>query len=190
MRKLTLVAVGLSVIAGGAFAPPVMAQGRPQRANWLADGTRLVVGDVVTVMVDEYVLASADVSRVDARQKDSNVGFDAAGTGVGVRSVNDAFDRRRGENTRREAFTAELTARIIEVSTDGRLLRVEGSKTMKIDDHEQSLTLTGWVRPTDVTPENTIASARLADAQLFYSSNGVLGHPKEGIIAKILGIIF
>ena len=190
MRNFTRVAVALSIIAGSVLAAPVSGQGRPLRTNWLADGSRLVVGDVVTVLVDEYVLASADVSRVDARQKDSNQGIDLAGKGFGLRTVNDAFDRRRGENTRRESFTAELTARIVEVSADGRLLRVEGKKTMKIDDHEQSLILSGWVRPTDVTSANTIASARLSDAELFYTSNGVLGQPEQGIIAKILGIIF
>jgi flagellar L-ring protein FlgH len=190
MKKFMWFAVSLSVIVTGTFAAPLSGQGRPPRANWLADGSKLGVGDVVTVLVDEYVLASADVARVDARQKDSNQGLDAAGSGFGVRTVNDATDRRRGENTRRDAFTAEMTARVVEVSADGRLLRVEGKKTTKIDDHEQTLTISGWVRATDVSASNTIPSARLADAEVLYSSNGVLGQPTQGIVAKILGIIF
>jgi flagellar L-ring protein FlgH len=190
MTKFIWIAVGLSVMAGGAFVTPVAGQGRPVRSNWMADGSRLVIGDVVTILVDEYILVSANVARVDSRQKDSNQGLDAGGSGFGLRTVNDAFDRRRGENTRRESFTAELTARVVEVSSDGRLLRVEGKKTMKIDDHEQALVLTGWVRPTDVTSANTIPSARLSDAELLYTSNGILGEPSQGMLAKILGIIF
>ncbi len=190
MRKFARMAVAMTVIAGGVFVTPVAGQGRPVRSNWMSDGSRLVVGDVVTVMVDEYVLARADVNRVDARQKDSNQGLNMGASGFGLRTVNDAFDRRRGENTRRESFTAEITGRIVEVSADGRLLRVEAKKTMKIDEHEQSVTLSGWVRPTDVNSKNMIASARLADLRLLYVSNGVLGQPEQGMLAKILGIIF
>lgn len=193
MKQFSWVALSLTlgVFAVGVFTPPLAGQGRPVRTNWMADGRSLVVGDIVTVMIDEQILASANVSRMDARQKDSNQGLDGGGgLGFGLRTVSDEFDRRRGENTRRDVFTARMSVRVVEMSPDGRLFRVEGQRTMMLDDHEQTLTLSGWVRSRDVNSANVIASSRLADAQLLYKSNGVLGQPAQGIIAKLLGIIF
>ena len=70
------------------------------------------------------------------------------------------------------------------------MLRIEGTRTILLDEQEQLVTVTGFVRPQDVTPRNVVDSWRVADAKLAYASNGDMGKPRQGILAKIIGIIW
>jgi flagellar L-ring protein precursor FlgH len=46
------------------------------------------------------------------------------------------------------------------------------------------------VRAQDVSPANTVESARLADAQLTYQSPGPLGKPKQGLVTRVVSLLW
>jgi flagellar L-ring protein precursor FlgH len=56
-----------------------------------------------------------------------------------------------------------------------------------IDKNEQLVTLTGWVRPQDVSPQNVVESLRVADAALTYQAKGNLDKPRGGFLSKLVG---
>ncbi len=155
---------------------------RPSRGSWTGDRTRLGPGDLVTVLVDEQTLATANRDEARIRDRDRNLGVNAgAGSGsggFGVRTVNDERDRSFAETYRRDRLAAEVTARVVEVGPDGSL-RLEGRRLLRIDDHDQELTVRGWIRPGDVGGGNTVASYRLADAEILYETNGSLGRSRS-----------
>src|SRR5690606_19983341 len=64
-----------------------------------------------------------------------------------------------------------------------------GGKTVIMDEHEQYVTLTGWVRPEDVTPQNVVESWRIADSRIEYRAEGKRGKPRRGLLSRILGVI-
>jgi flagellar L-ring protein precursor FlgH len=160
----------------------------PVRTSWLADGTTLRVGSIVTVFIDEVTLASADISVFERRDRGRDVRFalPSQGTNFGLQTQNDVGEQEQGESSRRERFQAEMSARVVEIVGD--LARIEGTRRMGIDEHEQSVTLRGWVRARDLSTQNTIESWRIADAEILYSSNGELRNT-GGFWSTILNLI-
>jgi len=60
-----------------------------------------------------------------------------------------------------------------------------------VDKSKQQVTLTGWVRPQDISVStNTVPSWRLADAEIAYGQQGSLGKPKTGLLTKLLDVIW
>lgn len=165
--------------------------------GWLTDAGMYRVGDVITILVDEYTAASADRSTVATEERSSELGGRAQVAGgtsgfgqdarLGTGVAGDSY--RRGRDTRQDRLQSEITARVVEVNPDGSL-RLEGRKKLVIDQHEQEVVVTGLIRPNDVAPGNTIESWRLAEAEILYSTNGELGKPKKSIIMKLLGFIW
>lgn len=181
----TLMATALS---GQAPPPPQQpTAGPPVRQSWVSDRRALVVGQIVTILIDEQTLASADKEQTAVRDRSRDVGVAVNGSGGGLRTDNDVSDRQRGESSRRDRFVAEITARVAEIGP-GDALRIEGLKRVQIDDHEQAVTIRGWIRSSDISPRNTVESWRIADAEILYDSNDELGKA-GGFWSKLLDLI-
>lgn len=158
---------------------------RPIRQSWFADRKSLEVGDVITVLVDEVTLAQANKTVLATRDKSRNFKFGSLG---GIDLTHDVSDRTRGEATNRNRFSAEMSARITEITPAG-IARIEGLKTLQIDKHEQQVVLRGWIRTQDVSTQNTLESWRIADAEILYTTNGELGKPRGGFLSKLLDML-
>jgi len=160
--------------------------------GWLADGRRFAVGDIITVVVDEFTSASADrrTDAVEDRSTDASVllrnGTSNSGADLGSFLGNQST--RRGRDIRQDRITSEVSVRVTEVQPGGAL-SVEGRKVLVIDEHEQEVTVRGTIRPQDITSGNTVDSWRIADAEVLYATDGTLGRPDKGIIARLLGWI-
>jgi len=166
--------------------------GVPVRRSWTSDRHALQQGDLVTVLIDEFILASANKNQSASQEKDRNLGITAllpgSSTGGGLKTQNDVGDRQRGESSRQQRFSGEISARVVEVSPSG-MVRVEGTKKLQIDDVEEEVTIRGWVRPQDLSLQNTIESWRMSDAEILYASNGTLGETK-GFWTRLLNKIW
>jgi flagellar L-ring protein precursor FlgH len=82
-----------------------------------------------------------------------------------------------------------MTVRVVKVSPSG-VLEVKGAKTVDVDKNRQDLTLTGFVRPEDVSRNNIVESSRIADAQVLYSLKGDLGKTRGGIVGRIISVFW
>lgn len=192
-RRVLLMGAAAALLlpsAGEAQAGPPQA-GPPIRSSWVSDRMSYEVGDIVTILIDELTLASADRNETASNERGRDVSV-GVGTGNGtsggsLRTENDVQRRTRGESSRRERFSAELSARVVEVTGAGTL-RLEAVKKLQIDEHEQEVTVRGWVRAEDVSVANTVESWRIADAEILYGSNGELGK-SGGIWSKLLDLI-
>ncbi len=179
----------------GAGAPAPV---RSPRQSWTSARRAFTMGDVVTVLVDEYTLASANTgtSATDTRRRDMglNGGFNSGVTGMSARgsvsSNNNTSSNQRGEAVRQSRFQSEMSVRIVAVDSVSGLLQLKGSKLVDVDKNKQEITFTGWVRPQDVSAQNQVESWRVADAQLLYTAKGSLGKPKGSIIGRVLGMVW
>ena len=183
-------------------APPTPARqdtaSAPLRRSWTSDRAEVRVGDVITVIVDEF--ANAEAKKIndatDRRSRDMGVGgsadlpptLDKRGE-VSVRTRNNAESRQRGQATRGNEFAARMSVRVTAINEAG-LLQVKGDRLVDVDKDKQTMTLTGFVRPQDVLPGNVVESWRIADAQITYSAKGPLGKPRGGIVGRILGALW
>lgn len=189
MRRVILIPSMLGFL----WAAPadVDAQAARVVSSWTADAFPVVEGDIVTVLIDELTVATANRDELNSRQRQRDAslrgGFGSASLGGGLRTGNDVLDRTRGTSSRRERFTAELSARVVEILPNG-VVRIEGSKTVQIDRHEQEVLVRGFVRLQDISTANTVESWKVADAELIYDSNEELGKT-GGIWSKLLDLI-
>lgn len=174
-------------------APPPAAPA-PRRASWLSDRRDFRPGDIITVVVDEYTLASAGRDNVatDRRSRTADLDIDqggtSAGTRIGVGTRNNGESTVRSDASRENRFQGEISVRVVGIDPTTGLLKVEGKKRVDVDKQTQDITLQGFARPEDVTPANTIESFRLADAQLLYKAKG--GGVKGGPLSKLVGMLW
>jgi flagellar L-ring protein FlgH len=196
VRLAGVALLGLACIAGPLEAQQANGAQRAPRRSWTADRQEFAVGDVITVLIDEYTLASANKGTFasDSRSRDLGLGVSQNVTAAlpplsaDVASSVDARSQQSGEATRQNRFQGEMTVRVTEIEAGG-LVRVEGLKVVDIDGNREELVLRGWLRPQDVSPGNLIDSWRLGDAELVYTGNN-LGKPKGGFIGKLLGALW
>ena len=186
-------------------APLAMAQSKDQQpvarrlASWTADRREYSVGDVITVLVTEATLATATKSQTGADQqtRKNDLGLEPPKVGTSALPSIDASmsmsknsqssqtgDAKRGVN-----FRGDISVRVVSVDKNG-LLQIKGSKVVDVDKNKQSLNLTGWVRPEDVSPSNYVTSERIADANLTYALNGDIGKTRGGIIGRLINVFW
>ncbi len=176
----------------GATAVPVVAARAP-RESWSSDRRAFVVGDIITVLIDDYTISTAvkENSASDTRTRGLAVTANLPGgsKGGGLDSRNNADQQQRGSARRENRFQNEMSVRIVAVGPSG-LLQLKGHKKIDVDKAAQDIVFTGWVRAQDVSTQNLVESNRVADAQLAYTSPGPLGTPKQGIVSKVLGALW
>ncbi len=167
-----------------------VAGARPARESWMTDRRNFVVGDIITVLIDDYTISTAvkENSAIDTRTRGLAVTANLPGgsKGGGLDSRNNAEQQQRGAARRENRFQNEMSVRVIAIGPGG-LLQLKGSKKIDVDKNAQDLVFTGWVRAQDVSSRNIIESNRVADQQLGYASPGALGKPKQGMVSKLLG---
>ncbi len=135
------------------------------------------VGDILTVLIYEQNRASQQVqAKTEKTTKFSAKGGPGVGTLdflplFGVDGTSKGTHDGKGENIRNGSLQAKMSVTVIEVKPNGDLI-IEGSRTIGISGDRETLALTGVVRQKDITPDNTIDSYLIADAEIHYTGKG------------------
>ncbi|MDQ2889506.1 MAG: flagellar basal body L-ring protein FlgH [Gemmatimonadota bacterium] len=160
------------------------------RQSWFSDRRDYHLGDIVTVLVDEYTLTSLDkeVNATENRQRSLGLGLNTPSSNktYGINSNNNNQSQNSGLDARTNRLTTDMSARVVAIAPNG-IMQLKGTKIINVEESKVNLTLTGWVRVQDVAPDNSIQSFRMADAALDYQADGPLGKAKSGIIGRLLG---
>lgn len=163
------------------------------RQSFFADRRDYAVGDIVTILIDDYTITTALKENVSSDTRSRGLSLAArlptSSKSVGLDTRNDASQNERGSAKRENRFQNEMSVRVVAVGQNG-LLQVMGTKNINVDKNIQDITLKGWVRSQDISQQNMIESAKIADATIGYTSPGNLTKPKQGIISKVLGAIW
>ncbi len=155
----------------------------------IADRKATLPGDILTVIVMETSNAqtSADLSS----HKEIKAALEA-GYNHNNHKVNFGLDgkgKAAAKTGRNGKIKAALTVRIKEVFPNQTYL-VEGAQRITINGENQKILLRGVVRPEDISPQNTILSTRLAQAQIVYTGAGSVSNSQDrNYIYKILSFI-
>ncbi|MCG8122437.1 MAG: flagellar basal body L-ring protein FlgH, partial [Candidatus Thiodiazotropha taylori] len=78
-----------------------------------------------------------------------------------------------GSASQGNALSGSITVSVIEVLPN-RNLYVRGEKRIGINQGTEYVRLSGIVRPSDISPTNTVASTRIADPTITYVGEGAL----------------
>lgn len=175
-----------------ATAAPAVPAIKP-RDSWMADRRAFIVGDIVTVLIDDYTISTAVKENVATDNRTRGLAVNArlptSAQNVGIDARNTADQQQRGQARRENRFQNEMSVRVVAVGPNG-LLQVKGTKNIDVDKAMQAIEFTGWIRAQDISTSNMVESSRVADAQIGYASPGPLGKPKQGMVTKILGALW
>jgi len=167
-----------------------------------ADAKAHRVGDLVTVLVSENVRATRSLGLKKSKKSDHstkfgfNLDYGAALANKAVSPKGDAslttqrsFDGS-GSTNNSDVLTASVTAVVTKVYPNGNM-RIVGRRQFTINQQPQVLTFSGVVRPTDIQPDNTIPSSKIAQATITYGSGGELATvAHEGWLGRTLDQIW
>lgn len=146
----------------------------------IADLRARNVGDVLTITIQEQhsvknedkVERKNDTSmaaRLEAFTL-SDKAFDLSGLPrLDVRKET-AFNGEAKQNSGSDV-RASIAVIVIDVQPNGNLV-VAGTRTVTVNDEAKTLRISGIVRPLDVTPNNSVTSAQVADARISIAGDG------------------
>ena len=191
MRKKLIAA--LSVAFCLAFAPMAGAESLwADTAGLYGDFKARNVGDVLTIVISE----TSSAARTGAASNSKSASFDI-GAGVGLADVikaqggngSDKFSAQ-GSVTNTNKVSGRITVQVTEVKPNGNLV-ISGTQTIKQNKEEQKITVTGEVRPQDISTSNTVLSSYVANARIQVDGKGPIANKQQqGILTQIWNILF
>ncbi len=95
-----------------------------------------------------------------------------------------------GTNDRQGQLDAYITARVTQVLGNGNL-HIYGKQEIKVNNETQYISISGIIRPEDISTNNEVQSTYVADARIEYSGKGVIAdRQRPGWLMRILDFVW
>jgi flagellar L-ring protein precursor FlgH len=199
---MTRAGAGLVVVAALLTATPAAAQSLWREAgtgaSLFADHRARAVNDIVTILVVEQSTTSRSASTTTSKNTSRTAAVnDFPGTALPVRNRGSALNLKldllgkaahegKGAIDRSDTLTTSIPARVVKVLDNGNLV-IEGRRAVLVNDETQVSTISGVVRPQDITGANTVLSSQIADAEVQIVGSGVLAEAQRpGFLYRLL----
>jgi flagellar L-ring protein FlgH len=164
------------------------------RSNLYRDPKARYINDILTIKVSEATTAVASADAKNAKNTSLTAGFDHLfGAEKAIKEFptmasgkSDSKFEGTGSTSRASTLDTNLTARVIDILPNGYLV-VEGLREIHFNNENQSVHLTGVVRPEDIGPSNVVLSSSIAQMTVRVQGKGIVSQPiKPGWLFKIL----
>jgi flagellar L-ring protein precursor FlgH len=157
------------------------------------------VGDILTVRLRERTNASKNSQTSTSKATEATLANPTVfgrpitkdGTPLfeGSLSGDSSFDGA-GSSSQSNSLLGEITVTVVERFPNGNL-RIRGEKWVTLNQGREFIRLSGIIRPDDIGTVNSLESFRIADAQITYSSKGVLAAANSmGLISRFFNSVF
>lgn len=161
------------------------------------------VNDLVTIKVSETISGSGTADTASSRASSLDVGVDSVfGLPLNFNKTNmwgnantfipaakgSAKSEFAGDGSTKRAgtLTGTITAKVVEVLPNGNLV-LQARKEITINNEKQILVLRGMIRPEDIALDNTIASSKVADAEVYFVGDGIIqDKQRPGWLVRLL----
>ncbi len=168
--------------------------------GYLEDTRAGRVGDVVVVVISEAADAQGDATTKLTKDSSATMGVDSfLGVMAALAKAHPGIDPSKllsyaskstfagdGSTTRKGQLSAQIAVRVSRELPNGDLF-LEGTKVILINSEEYHLYISGVVRPADIAQDNTVASQRIADAQVEFTGRGdVADQTRKGWLGRLL----
>lgn len=150
------------------------------------------VGDILTIVISESSSATRSGNSSNSKSGSTSV---SAGSGflkfIGSAGADgkDSF-KSDGSITNTNKVSGRITVQVTAVKPNGNLV-VSGTQSIRQNGEEQKITITGEVRPDDVSADNAVLSSDVANAQLRIDGKGPIANKqRQGILTQIFNFLF
>jgi flagellar L-ring protein precursor FlgH len=202
---LLMLAVVSAASPGTALADSVWNGAASQPAS-LYSTTRgeFHIGDILTILIVEDMRATNATNLETDKERDFEAGVSGFDEIFGFTEIfgrslstdprfgvqaDSEFDGE-GASRRSSVITGTISGKVTEVLPNGNL-RIEASQTTVINDEKNKVILVGTVRGQDISPQNTVLSTQVANAEIFYNGVGPLSTvQKRGVLTEVIEFIW
>jgi len=155
-----------------------------QSESWFGKGRNYMVGDVITVLVNESSQASRTLNNDLSRESSNNVvpkgtqdiAANAGGWLAGAPVLGGKITNKgTGAADQQASLVTSVAVAVIDVMSNGNLV-LRGEKQLALTEGAEVIQVSGIIRPDDIAPNNTVQSRRLANAQIVYRGSGDLAN--------------
>jgi flagellar L-ring protein precursor FlgH len=147
------------------------------------------VGDVITVNVTvaDAAKLSNSTARTRANSDDANLtnffGLEsvlptAMNPGSLVKMGSDTNNTGTGSISRSESINLTLAALVAQVLPNGNLV-IDGHQQVRVNNEMRDLKVTGIVRTEDITQDNMVDLAQIAEARISYGGQGTVSDVQQ-----------
>ena len=182
-----------SIFDSSSIASRLMTDPRAQRVN-----------DLVIINIDERASAQRDTSTEVGRDssyttqldnflgiikdlEDDNPNFNGA---AALGMIHKNSFKGQGSTTRNDRFEATVPALVRKVLANGSMF-VEGHRVVLVNNEEHHFYISGVIRPEDIDGTGSVASSRMADAQIEFVGRGNLtSGTSQGWLSRFLDFIW
>jgi len=161
----------------------------------LTSGQRAAqVGDVITIVLTERTQGTS--TSTSATNHNGSIGLTPPTTGpLSLFSATDAAMggnstfAGQGQTGQSNSLVGEISVVVSEVLPNGNM-RVRGEKLLHINRGNETIRISGIVRPVDIGSDNRVASTRVADAQIDYVGRGEISRAsRQGWLQRFFSIL-
>ena len=151
----------------------------------LEDTRAIRVGDLVVIKIDEQADAQGAATTKLSKSSSRSAGVDSMlGLVPALKAAHPDLDPTKlialasqsdfsgdGTTKRKGALSGSIAVRVRDQMPNGDLF-VEGTKVVMVNTEEYHLYISGVIRSADIARDNTVASSRVADAQVEFTGRG------------------
>ena len=170
-------------------APPPSAPGHP--LSLMNDHRAQQIGDLVYVQFD-IANTNSEVNNYTSSKTASLSGGNGQGIfGLPLVRMNNSVSGTSTDATAQTAagsnsFIATMMATVTGVLPSGTL-QISGDQSMTVNGQQQTLHITGLIRPMDIDNTDTVLASHVADVQATFKGND---QKNKGLLARIISWLF
>lgn len=198
MKKIYILFIMFAMIATNVKAGSIYAKRHRETKALYADDTARHVGDLITVIINED---SKSDNTVERKLENTNNRENSFNGQLGVNFIPDlpGFTMKqegerkldgKSEYDDQRKYTDKVTVVVQDIHPNGDLV-VLGYRERDISGDKHVIQISGIIRPSDVSFDNTIGSHKVANFKLVTISEGVSeDYNKPGWFAQILDMFW
>ncbi|QPK61903.1 flagellar basal body L-ring protein FlgH [Methylomonas sp. LL1] len=179
--------------------PPPQSNGAIYQAGYdmrlFEDHAARRVGDILTIKLKEITTARKKADSSETKEADVSITaptlFGVAASTIFGHSPETEINANRtfqgqGDAQQSNSLVGDISVTVVEVLPNNNL-KVRGEKRVTLTDGDEFIRVSGIVRPIDIDANNSLSSAKLADATIMYTGEGGIADTnKVGWIGRIL----
>jgi flagellar L-ring protein precursor FlgH len=168
--------------------------GHGRRSDLFRDAKASEVNDIVTIRVVESTSALVSADAKHSRNAETSTSIpNLFGLEKQIKELpnlvggtSSSTYEGKGSTTRETTLQTTLSARVVEVLPNGYLV-VEGAREVRVNNENQTVVLTGVVRPDDLSRGNVVLSSAVAQMSVRVQGRGIVSQPlKPGWLYRIM----
>jgi flagellar L-ring protein precursor FlgH len=163
------------------------------RQSLFGDRRAVTRGDILTVVIE--IDDSAEISNSSGRSRSGSESLavpelfgipqrinenlpDGASLDSAVSLDSSSSSSGQGSVSRNEKLTLRIAATIVNVLPNG-VLSIQGTQEVRVNFEIRELSVTGFVRPEDITRQNEITYDKIASARVSYGGRGQISDVQQ-----------